>query len=120
MIQILLHLFGDFIIQNDNIGVRKKEKSWTGLFYCLFHCFTYGLCFLLITTWDKALLIGLFHFIIDRWDLVSKFISIKNLTFKTTNFGYKDSRPIFMTAWLYIIQDNTFHIIINYLIIKYV
>jgi len=26
--QILLHLFGDYIIQNNHVGVRKKEKSY--------------------------------------------------------------------------------------------
>ena len=59
MIQLLLHLFGDFIIQNDNVGIRKKEKSLTGLFYCIYHCTTYSIPFLLIITFINILFLSI-------------------------------------------------------------
>jgi hypothetical protein len=117
MEQLLLHLFGDFILQNDNVGVRKKEKSLTGLLYCLYHCLTYSLPFLLITNWKACLLIGIGHFIIDRWNIVGHFIKTKNFVDTLENFGYKKERPFSITIWLYIIQDNSIHLIWNYLII---
>jgi hypothetical protein len=120
MIQLLLHLFGDFIIQNDNVGVRKKEHSWVGFWYCLYHCITYALIFLLITNWKACIFIGIGHFIIDRWNIVGHFIQTKNFVKTLENFGYKKERPFAVTVWLYIIQDNTFHLIWNYLIILYI
>lgn len=134
MEQILLHFLGDYIIQNDNIGVRKKEKSLTGLYYCIFHCITYSLPFLLITNYKAIILIAICHFIIDRWNIVGYFIALKNNVWKekpkgyeqfvqseldVSNCGYKKERPQFMSIWLYIIQDNTFHVLFNYLIILY-
>lgn len=114
MEQILLHLFGDYILQNDNVGLRKKEKSLTGLAYCIFHCITYSLPFFLITNWLGVLLIAIGHFVIDRWNLVGHFIKAKNFVKTMDNFGYKPERPFAITIWLYIIQDNTVHVIWNY------
>lgn len=119
MEQLLLHLFGDFTIQNDNIALRKKEKSITGLLYCIFHCITYSIPFLLITNWKACVLIGLGHFLIDRWNIVGYFNMTKNFVKTLDNFGYKSERPFAITIWLYIIQDNTFHLIWNYFIILY-
>ncbi len=114
MEQILLHLFGDYIIQNDNTTLRKCEKSLTGFFYCLFHCVMYSLPFLLLTTWGGVILIAIGHFILDRWNVVPYFIALKN---DVSNFGFPKERPKWMTTWLYIIQDNIIHLIWNYLII---
>lgn len=134
MEQILLHLFGDFIIQNDNVGVRKKEKSLTGLLYCIFHCITYSIPFILITNWYGVMLIAIGHFVIDRWNIIGNYIALKNNVYtevhtvnetkikrvlNTKNFGYKSERPFAVTIWLYIIQDNSIHLIWNYLVILY-
>jgi hypothetical protein len=120
MEQLLLHFIGDFIFQNDEIGLRKKEKSWMGFVFCLCHCIVYGAVFLLITNWVGAVLIGFAHFILDRWHVVSHIIRWKNGVSHVKNFGYVEERPVFMTAWLYIIHDNGLHLVCNYLIIKYI
>lgn len=114
MEQLLLHLFGDFILQNDNVGLRKKERSLTGLLYCIYHCITYAIPFLLITDWMACILIGIGHFLVDRWNVVGHFIKTKNFVDGVSNFGYKPERPFVVTVWLYIIQDNTIHLIWNY------
>jgi hypothetical protein len=118
--QLLAHLFGDFILQNDEVGLHKKDKNARGLFFCILHCVIYGLVFLLITNWLAALCIAIAHFIIDRWNIIGRFIQFKNGVSDTSNFGYHKDRPMFMSACLYIIQDNTAHLIINYFIIKYI
>ena len=120
MEQLLLHLFGDYILQNDNVGVRKKEKSLIGLLYCIYHCITYSIPFFFITNWLGVILIAVTHFIIDRWNFTGHFIKTKNFVKTLENFGYKKERPFAITIWLYIIQDNTLHLICNYLIIKYI
>ncbi len=132
MEQLLLHFFGDYIIQNDHVGVRKKENSLTGLYYCLFHCITYSLPFLLIVSWEAVLLIGIGHFFLDRWNIVAYFTALKNNVYKkippglegiaekkldVSNLGYPIDRPKFMSIWLYIIHDNVLHVIWNYFII---
>lgn len=117
MIQLLLHLFGDYILQNDNVGLRKKEKSLTGLIYCIFHCITYAIPFLLITSIYGIILIGVGHFLVDRWNLVGHFIKRKNFVKTLENFGHKPERPFAVTVWLYIIQDNIIHLIWNYIVI---
>lgn len=119
-IQLILHLLGDFILQNDEVRLHKKDKNLTGLLYCIFHCITYGIVFLFITNWLGALLIAISHFLIDRWNIVGKFIKYKNGASNLKNFGYSEDRPMFMSVWLYIIQDNALHLMCNYLIIKYV
>lgn len=119
MEQLLLHLFGDFILQNDNVGVRKKEKTFTGLCYCIYHCITYSLAFLLITNYKAVILIAVGHFLIDRWNFVGHFIGLKNFVEDLSNFGYKKERNFAITVWLYIIQDNIFHLLWNYFVIWY-
>lgn len=117
MEQLLLHLFGDYIVQNDIMATRKKEKSINGLLLCLLHCITYSLPFFLITNWKSVILIFVGHFILDRWNLLIPFIKSKNMVSFNNNFGYKESTPFALSVWLYIIQDNTLHLIWNYLII---
>lgn len=122
--QLLLHGIGDYIIQNDWMGTTKKKKGWMGFLACLIHCVTYSLPFLLIGTYTQVFLIFITHFIIDRYHLVDYFGAIKNnvknsFTYDISNWGFKLERPKVLTLWLYIITDNIFHLIINYLILKY-
>lgn len=119
MEQLLLHLFGDFVLQNDYVGTTKKKKTTKGLLYCIFHCTTYAIPFLLITNWMGAFLIGFTHFLIDRWDFVGWFNSKKNFVKTRENFGFNLDRPFAISIWLYIITDNTIHLILNWFIISY-
>lgn len=119
MIQLLLHLIGDFLIQNNWMALNKKNKGWGGTLACFTHCTTYALPFLFVGSPFQVFLIGLTHYIIDRWHLIDWYIAIHNFRTNTENFGYGDGRPVFLTLWLNIIVDNTFHLILNYLILTY-
>ena len=135
MEQILIHLFGDFFLQTDKQALNKKKNS----LQCFLHCLTYSLPFLLIASWKAVLVIGITHFLIDRWNVVAYIIACKNGTKKETdkafygegggttrkvkvydisNFGFAVDRPFALSIWLMIITDNTFHLIINYFAIK--
>lgn len=125
MVQLLLHLFGDFIIQNDWMALKKKENSFKGYLTCLIHCLLYSLPFFLVTGLNGVSLIFLTHFIIDKYHVIEWFLAVRNnareegkLTIK--NFGYGLQRPFAISIWLMIITDNTIHLILNYLFIKYV
>lgn len=64
-----------------------------------------------------ALLIPATHIIIDRYRLAVYWIKLVNWNWKSTNFGYEDGTPMWLSMWLMIIVDNTFHIIINSIVI---
>ena len=115
MEQLLLHLFGDFVIQFDFLALYKKEFSLKGWSLCALHCLIYSLPFLLITNLEAVILIFIFHFFIDKTNAVEYYIRVRNNLFNSKN---KTTYP--KNLWLIIISDNTIHLIINYLIIFYI
>lgn len=147
MEQLLVHLFGDYILQSDWMAMNKSKRS----FPCLVHVLLYTSCFLLLTTsWKALLVIGVTHFIIDRWHTpLKRLIWLKNhfhfnpnQTYPEFKYcdttGYYDDSPyntatpdymvlkkygkprlFFITMWLYIISDNLLHLTINYFALKY-
>lgn len=138
MEQLLLHLFGDFVVQDSYTGLHKKDKNLKGFILCLIHCIVYSLPFFLLTNWIGVIGIALTHFIIDRWNLVVYFLAIRDRTIKgvshkrygifgyfrtfvydTSNFGFKENRPFAISVWLFIITDNTLHLACNYIFIHY-
>ena len=117
----------------------NKSKRW---FPCFIHCLLYTLVFTLITTDGLALfLIFSTHYIQDRYGWIKYFIWLKNHMNPTLSYpalincnmtGYFDDwidtepqtkhskRPKFITTWLFIITDNTYHLVCNFLILKWI
>ena len=77
MIQLKLHLIGDYILQSDWMAQNKTKRSWPAL--C--HAFVYSLPFLLLTQSPAALAV-IFgtHFLIDRFRLARYVVWAKNAT----------------------------------------
>lgn len=121
MEQLICHCIGDYLFQTDNQALTKKKKGKEGLFACLRHCITYTLPFLFlqVASLKACLVIFISHLIIDRTDIVLHFLVWKNSAQTKDNFGSNADRPFVITFWLYVITDNVFHIICNYLAIKY-
>lgn len=119
MEQLLLHLFGDFIVQNDWMALNKKKNGLIGFLTCSIHCISYSLPFFLITNWMGVLLICISHFALDRTYVTEKFLKLRNGVKNTSNFGFKKERPFEITFWLMVITDNVIHLICNYFIITY-
>lgn len=119
MEQILLHLLGDFILQNDFMATNKKNITWKGELACQIHCITYSLPFLLIGSWQAVVVIYVSHYIIDRSKFISWFLALRNGTKDISNFGFGKDRPFALSIWLNIITDNTFHLACNYFALKY-
>lgn len=133
MPQLFCHIIGDYFIQSDWMALNKSKHTLP----CLIHVILYILPFLLLTTNPVALfLIAASHFVLDRWSLTKYIIWIKNFlnpSFTNQPFskcsvtgyyddwlnweGDQDVRPKFITTWLYIISDNTIHLICNYFIL---
>lgn len=142
MIQLLLHLWGDFIVQTDTQAKGKKLPGRYGAWCCLKHVTTYSIPFAFIApsvlSW---LVIFITHFIIDRTKIIDYLLAIKNGVYKDipctdmttnpptpkgtfrdydiSNFGFSLDRPFALSIWLYIAADNICHITINYLALRY-
>ncbi len=132
MLQLILHGIGDYFLQTSKQALSKKKPGKYGLIQCLLHCFTYSLPFLLIGSWKAVIVIFLTHFAIDRTNIVAYLIAIRDNNvypghkefpdsrkYNIDNFGFPPERPFAVSIWLYIICDNLFHIICNYLALKY-
>lgn len=134
MAQILSHLWGDYIFQSDWMALNKSKRSWP----CLVHCLLYTACFLFVTRSVPALaVIFVTHFMIDRFGLARYLVWAKNHLgpvyrpgydeldpvprgpqrydpwWMCSATGYSKDRPVWLTVWLLIVADNTLHLTIN-------
>lgn len=144
MTQLLLHLWGDYILQSDWMAQNKTKDSLAALA----HCLTYSAGFVLLRpTFAAWLIIFGTHFLIDRFRLARYVVWATNWlgpiqemklahpqTGVETHFvntcrtppweyckatGCPPSVPAWMAVWLMIIADNTLHLTINYLSLRY-
>lgn len=120
MIELILHGIGDYLIQNDWMATNKKKTTLEGELACQIHCITYTIPFYM---WygdlTLALYIYILHYAIDGFKIVDWFLAVRNGVLDITNFGFSQDRPALITVWLYIITDNIFHIICNYIVINH-
>jgi hypothetical protein len=164
MIQLLIHLWGDYLTQSDWMAQNKTKSSvaaWT-------HALVYSFPFLLLTgAAPRPALAGtvilVSHFLIDRYRLARYVVWAKNwlapnelwggfegewklaklwtaadlerLSIKhidvmarmrrtppfsaCSSTGYPPSAPPWLAVWLLIIADNTLHLTINYIALRW-
>lgn len=143
MEQLLLHLWGDYILQSDWMAQNKTKDSIAAFANAL----AYSAAFLLLRPSLAAWLIILVtHFFIDRYRLSRYVVWAKNWIAPKSGFyppkwhgqeqrseqrrywewesckdsgGYPPDCPAFMWIWLLIAADNTLHLTINYLALRY-
>ena len=116
---LLCHAIGDYILQSDWVALNKSRRSDVALL----HAALYSLPFLALTHSRAALaIIAGSHFVIDRWRLARYLIWAKNwlspepylpLAAADPVTGFPPERPAWMTFWLFVVIDNTLHILIN-------
>jgi len=117
MIQILLHLWGDYITQNDWMATNKTQNTAKGWVACLIHVTLYSLPFLFICSFEAFVVIFTTHFFIDKFRLAKYLVQLKNFSFTPT--GFPPTTPLFISVWVTIIVDNILHVTINYLSITF-
>jgi hypothetical protein len=129
--ELLLHLLGDYVLQTEQMALRKLH-SW---FWAIIHALVYSLPFLLYLNvinggWSRGWLawsvIAGTHAVIDRLAVATTICRIKNLLWfgpdapeKEQNTGYGIETPPFIRFWLVVIVDNTLHLIINHVALNY-
>jgi hypothetical protein len=145
MIQLILHLWGDYLTQSDWMAQNKTKHWWPAI--C--HATVYSLPFLLIGSWKAALVIWSTHAVIDRYRLARYLCWAKNFLAPMHSVevvrveqgtsakvhklaspwwhpwalckgtGYHGATEPFLAVWLMILADNTLHLTINYLALAY-
>jgi len=122
--ELLLHLVGDYLLQTEQMALRKT-KSW---FWAITHALVYSLPFLLLIGPNTVgwLVIFLTHAVIDRYRLAAHVCRFKNVFWFgpgrpefDTDTGYSKETPPHVKFWLVVIVDNTCHLLINHLSLKF-
>jgi hypothetical protein len=135
MEQLLLHLTGDYLLQSDHMGARKRSSTvWAG-----FHAIVYALPFLLLhPSWAAWSVICGSHLLIDRFGLARYVVWAKNIVLglwpervfgggadrengrdrlawrNCAATGYPADVPAWLATILLIVVDNTLHLVINW------
>jgi len=114
MEQLICHLVGDYVLQTNWMARYKLEK----ISVAAVHAFTYVLPFIFITRSFWALfVIFSTHTIIDHYRLARHVIRFRNWCW--TDNGFPTETPSHIAQGVSIVVDNTIHLLINFLAIKY-
>jgi hypothetical protein len=122
---LLAHAAGDYLIQSDWMAVEKTKRWWPAIA----HAVSYGIpfAFLVPSIWAWLAIVGT-HAVIDRYRVARYLVWFKNMLAPWSHkadwaecraTGYPPDRPVWLTTWLLIIADNTLHVTINLLAVKY-
>jgi len=120
--QIMIgHLIGDYLLQPKEMAIRKSEKGWCGLLWCLFHCLIYTAAICITTQTFRPLfivLIFLSHFPVDRWSLGYLWLKIiKGRDFEGREEGLRERTiSLSFSAVVYTVVDNTIHLLLLILV----
>lgn len=118
MIQLILHLIGDYVTQTDWMAQNKTKSNVAAAA----HAIVYSLPFLLLqpSLAAFAVILGT-HYLIDRYRLARFVVYAKNwTTCQTLKWadanvtGYHKDAPPWLSVWLLIAADNTLHLAINW------
>ena len=122
MEQLILHLLGDFVLQNDWMANNKCRRCCAAL--C--HVIVYGLPFLLIGSPAAVAVICATHFFIDRFRIVRHPTRATNRRSPQSHrwaqcsaTGFHQNVPEWLATWLMIIIDATLHLICNYCALRW-
>lgn len=117
MLQLICHLFGDYVFQNHWMAVNKVKRSDAALI----HALEYTLFFLMLTqSWLALLVIFSTHFVIDRFRLAGYWCRFWGVGCPGSLWQRKpvsepySPTPEALAIWLPIVVDNSFHLFINY------
>lgn len=121
--QFFAHLVGDYVLQSTWMATHKTRSLWVALV----HALAYGLPFLALgANWRAWAVIVVTHALIDRYRL-ARFIAWGKNWLGPGNApwadcaatGYPSSVPIWLSTWLMILTDNTLHLLVNALALRF-
>lgn len=123
MEQLILHLFGDYILQTDWMAKNKTRLIWIATL----HAAVYSTPFLLLSPSMAAIAVMFAtHVVVDRYRLARFVVFAKNKVTEPglqwadcCHTGFHKDTPIWLATWLLIIVDNAIHISINYAALRW-
>lgn len=123
--QLLCHLIGDYVLQSHTAAVEKTKSNKAAIHHVLWY--TVPFAFFLTQDILSLILIAGTHFVIDRYRLAVYVVRWKNrLLYNNrpgsdynTPTGFPADTPPWLATWLLIIVDNTMHLCINAVILRY-
>lgn len=132
MLQLILHLLGDYVFQSDWMAQNKTKRFAPAAA----HAVVYSLPFLMLKPSLAAFLVILVsHFFIDRYRLARFVVWAKNVVLQPlplssdersrwhwsncSGTGYPSDAPPWLAVWLLIAADNTLHLAINYAALRW-
>ena len=125
MLQLILHLIGDYLLQSDWMALNKTKCSKAAAA----HAITYSLPFLILCPSVEAFsVICITHFFIDRFRLARYVVFAKSRLAPKSYWhdwedcketGYHKEVPQWLSLWLLVACDNTIHLLINFLALEY-
>jgi len=125
MLQLILHLIGDYLLQSDWMALNKTKCSKAAAA----HAVTYSLPFLILSPSLEAFaVICITHFFIDRFRLARYVVFAKSRLAPKSYWhdwedcketGYHKEVPQWLSLWLLVACDNTIHLLINFLALEY-
>jgi len=119
---VLGHVLGDYLFQNSKMAITKSQKGFPGHLWCTIHCLIYSTCICLFL-WKASPLIFVIAFL-SHWPIDRTSFALKWMAFYgQTNWKkvYEEKKEhweanLAFGALVYIIIDNSMHIIIMWLV----
>ena len=126
MLQLILHLIGDYLLQSDWMALNKTKCSKAAAA----HALVYSLPFLILEPSLAAFsVICITHFFIDRFRLARYVVYARNIVLQPKKYrnawddcretGYHKDVPQWLSIWLLVACDNTIHLLINWAALSY-
>ncbi len=122
MDQLICHLLGDYAFQNQYLSDYKKSSWWVAAVHGAIYASTFLLPCFVAPTPGAAAIAAIFgtHVVIDRLSLAGYWIRFYGIGCEGTVSGPPLKEvPAWLSTILAIVVDNTIHLVINYLAIKY-
>ncbi len=121
---ILGHALGDYIFQNNKMALSKSKKGFEGHLWCTIHCLIYSSCVCLFLWTAHPIVFGivfLSHWPIDRWSLGLKWSEFyRSISWRKVYTEKKEDwqAQLAFAAPVYIIVDNSMHLILMWLVLR--
>ena len=120
MEQLIAHLVGDYVLQSHKMALLKTQDVW----WAFLHATFYSLPFLSLTnSWLAVAFILVTHAFIDHYKVAAKWCEFYGVGHPGL-WWVEDDEPFvepppFLGVWLTILVDNTMHLFLNYIALKY-
>lgn len=124
------HLIGDYFLQNRWMAMKKGGATWPAIVHCVLY--TIAICCFTQFNYEWFLFVSITHFLVDRFSLADHYLRLigsrslhdfmingqNDIPENYNKENYHALRGAF-TALVYLITDNTLHLLSMYYMYPY-